>query len=130
MRILLVDDDAFVRRKLRDLLERRPGWVVVAEAQNGRDAVATFDRHMPDVTVMDLRMPEMNGLEAARQLTRQHAGLPILLVTLYPSKQLEEEARKAGIKGICAKSEIHCLLEAVEALASGGTHFGFQPATA
>jgi two-component system, NarL family, response regulator YdfI len=124
VRILVVVDDAVIRTKLRDLLEQRPKWVVVGEAHNGRHAVEIFDQHMPHVTVMDFQMPEMNGLEAARRLTSAHPDSPILLVTLYLSKQLDEEARKVGIKGTCSKIRIDCVVQAVEALLRGDVYFG------
>ena len=98
VRILLVDDDKSIRSKLRALLQGRPNWVVVGEACNGKHAVEIFDTHMPNVTVMDLQMPEMNGLEAARRLISSYPDSQILLITLYLSKQLEEDAREAGIK--------------------------------
>jgi DNA-binding NarL/FixJ family response regulator len=76
---------------------------------------------------MDFIMPEMNGLEAARHLTKRHPDVLILLITTDPSIQLEIEARRAGIKGVCAKSEMQCLVSAVEALMGGGTYFSGMP---
>src|ERR1700719_825318 len=105
-----------IRRHLREMLEQKSEWVVVGEASNGRDAVKAFSKQKPDLTVMDFLMPEMNGLEAARQLTQQDPEVPILMVTVNPSQQLEREARKAGIKGLCAKAHILTLLNAVDAL--------------
>jgi DNA-binding NarL/FixJ family response regulator len=116
VRIFLVDDNAMFRSHLRAMLEQRPEWVVVGEASNGRDAVEAFHEHNPDVTVMDFMMPEMDGLEAARRLTRQEPEVPILMVTVDPSQQLETEARKAGIKGLCPKAHIWSLLDAIETL--------------
>jgi DNA-binding NarL/FixJ family response regulator len=112
-----------VRTQLRALLERQDEWVVVGEAWNGRDAVEKFQEHKPNITVMDLQMPAMNGLEAARQLTQREPDVPILMVTLHPSKQLEKEAKKAGVRGLCRKSHIRCLVHAIEDLLRGGTHF-------
>ncbi len=112
-----------IRDRLRDILEQRAGWKVVGEARNGREAVEAWHTHKPNITVMDLQMPEMNGLEAARRLTDEVPDAPILMVTLDPSKQLEEEAQKAGIKGLCSKLQIQRLQEAVEALLKGETYF-------
>jgi DNA-binding NarL/FixJ family response regulator len=123
VRIFLVDDNAMIRRHLREILEQKSEWVVVGEASNGRDAVKSFCKQKPDLTVMDFLMPEMDGLEAARQLTHQDPGVPILMVTVDPSRQLEREARKAGIKGLCAKAQMLTLLHAVEALLKGRTYF-------
>jgi DNA-binding NarL/FixJ family response regulator len=123
VRIFLVDDNAMIRRYLREMLEQKSEWVVVGEASNGHDAVKAFSKQKPDLTVMDFLMPEMDGLEAARQLTHQDPGVPILMVTVDPSRQLEREARKAGIKGLCAKAQMLTLLNAVEALLKGRTYF-------
>jgi DNA-binding NarL/FixJ family response regulator len=112
-----------IRSNLRALLERRAEWVVVGEACNGRDAVEKCRKHTPDLTVMDLRMPEMNGLEASRKLIQQQPDVPILMITLDPSRQLEEEAKKAGIRGLCAKFHIRSFLNAVEQLLEGKTYF-------
>ncbi len=68
-------------------------------------------------------MPQMNGLEAARLLNQRHPDVLILMVTTDPSKQLEREARRVGIRGLCAKNEPQCLLQAVEAVLNGGTYF-------
>jgi DNA-binding NarL/FixJ family response regulator len=73
-------------------------------------------------------MPKMNGIEAARHLTNQHPDVLILMVTTDPSKQLETEARRAGIIGLCSKSEMHCLLKAAETVMNGGTYFSKEAA--
>jgi DNA-binding NarL/FixJ family response regulator len=123
VRIFLVDDNALIRSHLRAMLEEQSEWIVVGEASNGRDAVENFHEHKADVTVMDFQMPEMNGLEAARRLTRQEPEVPILMVTVDPSRQLEAEAQKVGIKGLCAKAQIRSLLDAINALLRGRTYF-------
>jgi DNA-binding NarL/FixJ family response regulator len=78
---------------------------------------------MPHLTLMDFIMPKMNGIEAARHLTARHPDVLILMVATDPSKELETEARRAGIKGLCVKSDVQCLLQAVETLLDGGTYF-------
>ncbi len=130
VRILVVDDNEMIRSHLREMLEQKPEWVVVGEACNGRDAVEVCGQQKPDLTVMDFLMPEMDGLEAARQLTKQSPKVPILMVTVDPSRQLEAEARKAGIKGLCAKAHIVNLVGAVEALLKGFTYFPLGMAAA
>lgn len=122
-RIFIVDDNAQARAGIKAALEQRSEWVVVGEACNGRHALATFLDHAPHLTLMDFWMPEMNGLEAARHITQRHPDALILMITADPSRQLEKEARKAGIKGLCAKSQLHCLFTAIETLMDGRTYF-------
>lgn len=123
VRILVVDDSATSRASLRSALEQRSEWVVVGEAYNGRHALEMFPNHMPQITLMDFIMPEMNGLEAARHITRLHSDALILMVTTDPSMELEREAKRAGIRGLCPKSGMHCLCAAVETLLNGKTYF-------
>jgi DNA-binding NarL/FixJ family response regulator len=123
VRIFVVDDSATARAALKTALQQRPEWVVVGEAFSGHHALATFHLHTPHLTLMDFIMPQMNGLETARHLTNQHPDVLILMVTTDPSKQLEREARRAGIKGLCAKNQTECLLKAVETVIDGGTYF-------
>jgi len=123
IRILVVDDNPAVRRSLRGVLEQHQGWRVCDEAGNGEEAVERFRKIRPDVIVLDFQMPEMNGLDAARIISRLSPETPILMVTLYPSKQLFEEARKVGIRGTCAKTNIDCVVDAVGALLREETYF-------
>jgi two-component system response regulator NreC len=128
VRIFLVDDNPMIRSQLRLLLEKRDEWVVVGEAGDGRHAVEHWDEVSPHLTVMDFVMPEMDGLEAGRRLSQQHPESPVLMVTIDPSQQLEREAKKAGIKGLCAKADLSSLFAAVEALLKGKTYFELAPA--
>ncbi len=130
VRIFLVEDNAMMRAYLRAALEGPRDWTVVGEAENGRRALEMWGMHSPSVTVMDFVMPEMSGLEAGRSLSRQHPESPVLMVTIDPSPQLEEEAKKAGIKGLVRKGDVGSLLKAVEAVLKGGTYFhrGFAAA--
>jgi DNA-binding NarL/FixJ family response regulator len=130
VRIFLVDDNAMIRSQLRTALEKQDDWVVVGEAENGRGAVEGWSDVTPNVTVMDFVMPQMDGLEAGRRLSQQHPGIPILMVTIDPSRQLEQEAKKAGIQGLCKKSDLRCLFAAVEAVLQGGTYFQWSAAAA
>jgi DNA-binding NarL/FixJ family response regulator len=123
VRIFIVDDSAAARAALRTVLEKRSEWVVVGEAIDGHHALETFHLHTPHLTVMDFIMPKMNGLEAARHLAERHPNVLILMVTTDPSKKLENEAKRAGIKGLCGKYEMASLLEAVETVINGGTYF-------
>lgn len=123
VRILVVDDNPSVRRYLRGALEHEDDWRVCDEARDGQDAVARFEAIKPDLVVLDFHMPGMNGLEAARIINRLSPKTPILMVTLYLSKQLKEEARKAGIRGACSKTDVTCVVEAVGALLREETYF-------
>jgi len=111
-----------MRGHLRSLLERKD-WAVVGEAEDGRRALETWSDHAPNLTVMDFVMPEMDGLEAGRNLSEQHPESPVLMVTIDPTRQLEEEAKKAGIKGLVQKADVAGILKAVETLVKGGTYF-------
>jgi len=122
-RILVVDDSQSMRRSLRQLLEGHPHWTVCAEAADGRDGVQKAVQMSPDVIVLDFQMPEMNGLEAARAITRRSPRLPILMVSVHMSSQLADEARNAGVRGVCVKSDVFCVVEAVETLLNHGTYF-------
>ena len=130
VRIFLVEDNALMRAQLRTLLEKPDDWSVVGEAENGRGAVDRWKEHKPNVTVMDFVMPVMDGLEAGRNLSAQHPESPVLMVTIDPSPQLEEEAKRAGIKGLVQKSDAWSILKAVEVLIHGGTYFRGKPAAA
>lgn len=123
VRILIADDNPAVRRYLRGLLEQQEGWRVCDEACDGVEAVRRFEALHPDVIVLDFQMPQMNGLEVARQINSLSPNTPILMVTLYLSKQLSLEAQKAGVRGTCAKSNISAVVEAVSALLRQETYF-------
>lgn len=122
-RILVVDDNPSVRRYLRDVLEQHDDWHVCDEARNGQEAVDRFQQIHPDVVVLDFQMPEMNGLDAARIIAKLSPETPILMVTLYLSKQLSDEARKVGVRGTCAKADIGSVVDAVGALLREETYF-------
>jgi DNA-binding NarL/FixJ family response regulator len=119
VRILLVDDHPIVRQGLRTLLEARPGWEVVGEASDGVEALEKVDKLQPDVVVLDVTMPRMNGLEACRQIQQKvkTSGLEVLFVTQHDSPQMMREALDAGARGYVVKSNAaRDLLEAVEAV--------------
>lgn len=123
VRILVVDDNPAVRRYLRGVLEQQEGWRVCDEARNGQEAVERFRQTRPDVVVLDFQMPGMNGLDAARIINQISPATPIFMVTLFLSRQLSDEARKAGIRGACAKTDISCVVDGVEALLREETYF-------
>jgi CheY-like chemotaxis protein len=119
---LVVDDCAEIRRVLRRLFEEQDHWRC-DEASDGAEAVAKFDESKFDAIVLDFQMPGMNGLEAARRITRRSPHTPILMVTLHNSPQLAEEARKAGIRGICSKIDLECVVEGVAAVIENRSYF-------
>lgn len=123
VRILLVEDNPLMRSQLRAALEKRTGWKVVGEAEDGRSALRAWSETAPTLTVMDFMMPGMSGLEAGRRLSRLHPESPILMVTIDPSSQLAREAKRAGISGLVQKADVGGLLEAVETLLNGGRYF-------
>jgi DNA-binding NarL/FixJ family response regulator len=105
IKILLVDDSPVMLRSVRSFVEDETDWEVCGEAENGSVAVEMVRRSAPHVILMDLSMPVMNGLDAAREIHKIVPGLPILLFTLHHSSQLAEEARRAGIRAVLSKSE-------------------------
>jgi DNA-binding NarL/FixJ family response regulator len=130
VRILLVDDSAMIRSYLRGVLEKKEGWKVVGEAEDGCRALEKWGEVSPQVTVMDFVMPEMNGLEASRQLAKTHPEAPILMITIDPSSQLEREARRVGVRGLVAKSDLRSLVDAIGELLNNKTYFHLAPSGA
>jgi len=117
IRILVVDDHPIVRQGLKTLLEGHSDWQVVGEASDGAEAIEKAKNLSPDVMVLDVTMPRMNGLEACRLLRRQSPGLEILFVTQHDSPQMMREALEAGARGYVVKSNAaRDLLAAVEAV--------------
>lgn len=117
IRILLVDDHPIVRQGLRTLLEGHSGWQVIGEASDGEEAVEKAKDLSPDVMVLDVTMPRMNGLEACRLLRQECPRLEILFVTQHDSPQMMREALEAGARGYVVKSNAaRDLLAAVDAV--------------
>jgi DNA-binding NarL/FixJ family response regulator len=104
IRILLADDHTLVRRGVRLILESEPGLRVVAEAGDGAEAVALCRTHEVDLAVLDVAMPRMTGIQAARELSRRSASLRILMLSMYDNEQYFFESLKAGASGYVLKS--------------------------
>jgi DNA-binding NarL/FixJ family response regulator len=124
LRILIADDHALVRRGLRSVLEAQTGWTVCGEAPDGREAVKLGLKLRPDIFLFDVTMPELNGLDATRQICRALPNTPILILTMHESEELCAEAVQAGASGCVLKSDSpRQLLAAIEAVAAGGKYF-------
>jgi DNA-binding NarL/FixJ family response regulator len=117
LRIVIVDDHAVVRRGVRMLLESQPGWVVLAEGSTGREAIELVGRLRPHIVVMDLSLPELNGLEATRQIVKAWPQTEVLVLTMHHSEQLARDVLQAGARGYVLKSDAdQNLIAAVDSL--------------
>ena len=124
LKLLVADDHEVVRNGVRCLLEAQLGWQVMAEASNGREAVEQAQRVKPDVAVLDIGMPSLNGLEAARQMLKNDPRIKIVILTMHDSDNLIREVLKVGARGYVAKSDaIRDLVTAINAVLSGDTFF-------
>src|SRR5579863_6585396 len=123
-RILLADDHEVVRTGLRALLEEQSGWEVIAEAVDGRDAVEKASKLKPDVVVIDIAMPSLNGLEAVRQILKAVPNAKVLVLTMYDSDPLIQQVLQAGARGYLLKSDAgRDLVSAIDALRRNKTFF-------
>lgn len=123
VRILLVDDNPSVRRYLRAILEQQSTWHVCGEARTGAEALQKVIDTEPDLVLLDYQMPDLNGVDIAKQMSGVCPKVSILMVTLHLSRQLMEAARLAGVRGACAKQDIGSVVEAVEVLLREQTYF-------
>jgi DNA-binding NarL/FixJ family response regulator len=104
-RVLIVDDNSLLRSLLRTCIEKDPDWEVCGDAENGKEAVSKVSELNPDVVILDLQMPVMNGLEAARRIHAMSPQTAMLMFTIHSSPQLLEEARAAGIRDVISKTD-------------------------
>jgi two-component system, chemotaxis family, chemotaxis protein CheY len=122
LRILVVEDSALTRKMLRTVLKTR-NWTVCGEAENGLAGVQQFELLHPDVVVLDLTMPEMNGIEAAQRISNLDSRVPLILFTLCNIEELAGAARNAGIYATVSKDRVLDLVHAIEsAVTEGQTH--------
>jgi len=120
-RILIADDHPAIRKVLRSLIESHPGWEVCGEAENGFEAVGKAGELKPDLVILDLAMPVMDGIRAAREISTTMPGLPILMHTMHGSPAVNLEAKKAGISRVVSKGESgDDLISAIEDLLKAG----------
>jgi len=124
IRILLADDHTVVRKGLRLLLESQPDFHVIADAADGREAVALAETHLPDVVVMDIAMPTLNGIEAARQIAAKVPKAAIVFLSMHVDEGYVLKALKAGARAYLLKdSAEHDLIAAVKAVNAGKAFF-------
>jgi len=124
LRILIADDHEVARQGIRALLESHPGWEVCAEARDGREAVELATNSKPDIALLDIGMPNLNGLDAARQILAMSPAIRILILTMHDAEQVVREVLAAGARGFVLKSDAaRDLVAAVDALQHRRTFF-------
>jgi DNA-binding NarL/FixJ family response regulator len=118
IKILLADDHEIIRDGLRSLIEKQPGMQVVAEAENGQAAIKMNRKFRPDMIVMDIHMPELNGIEATRRIVAEFPGAKVIVFSMYSDQQFVIGALKAGVSGYLLKdSASEELARAIRAVA-------------
>ena len=117
MRILIVDDSETTRRILRAIVHSR-NWKVCGEAETGREGVAKFQELKPDLVLIDLAMPDINGIEAAKNMSSLNPSVPLILFTILDLQGLEKAAKEAGIFAIVSKAQAWDLISTIENAAS------------
>ena len=127
-KILIADDNILIRRGLHRLLQTHKEWEVCGEACDGREAVQKSRELKPDVVVLDFLMPGLNGIEAAKEIAGVCPETPILLWTMYLSRELCEMARRVGIKAVLAKGNVGEMFSGLETILNGGTFFAPEAA--
>jgi two-component system response regulator NreC len=128
-RILLGDDHTLLRQGLRKILEEQPDWTVIAEASDGREAVRLATETQPHVAILDIGMPNLNGIEATRQIVRRVPGVQVLILSMHAEEAYIIQALKAGARGYLLKDSADTeLIRAVTAVAAGKSFF--SPAVA
>lgn len=121
-KILIADDNALVRKLLRIMLEGQKGWQICAEATNGSEAILKAQESKPDAVILDFAMPLLDGLDAAREITRALPSVPILLFTLYDSPEMTLAAKEAGVSRVLPKTASGLpLIQAVRDLLAAGS---------
>ena len=125
IKVLLADDHPSVRESIKRILESLPQVAVIAEASDGGEAVALATTHRPDIVLMDVSMPNVDGLEAARRIGRDVPGVAVVVVTAYGDRDIAARAFKVGAAGFLIKNKLVTeLAPAVDAIARGECYFG------
>jgi DNA-binding NarL/FixJ family response regulator len=124
LRLLVVDDHAVVRRGVRALLESRPEWEVCGEAVDGQEAIRKAADLKPDIVVLDISLPGLNGLEATSRILKESPGSEVLILTMHHSEELAQQVIKAGARGYVLKSDAdQSLVAAIDKLSQHQTFF-------
>lgn len=127
IQVLIAEDHLMVRAGIHALLEKAADMYVVGEASNGQEALELVEKHVPDVLVMDIMMPRLNGIQAAENIRKLKLSTRILLLSMYSDEGLIYQALQSGVKGYVLKSSVSDeLLWAVRAVASGKTYLSSQ----
>lgn len=128
IRIIIADDHEIVRQGVRNLIENEPGMELCGEATIGRDAVDLVSRIEPDLAILDISMPGMNGIEATRQILKSCPNTKVLMFTMHDAEQLVLEVFNAGAHGYLLKSDAgRHLITAIKTIASGSRYFSSRP---
>lgn len=123
IRVFLVDDHLILREGIRSILEKVPDIEMIGEADNGNEAVAKVDQLAPDVVLMDITMPGLNGLEATRQIKQKHPSIKVLILTMHETDQYLSEMLEAGASGYVVKTTTSReLISAIRAVYQGDVH--------
>ena len=123
-RILVVDDHPSFRRLLRIFLEQNPNWEVCGEASDGCEAIPRTSELHPDIVLMDLQMPRLNGIEATRRIHKQSPSTSVIILTLHENATLPQIARESGARGYVLKSDsLDVLTKAIETLGDPNASF-------
>lgn len=123
-RILIADDSEDLRRALRNVIESRAGLAICGKASNGAEVIAMARKLNPDLIILDLSMPDMDGFEAARQILESAPLMPILMFSMYFSTQHLQEAHKIGIRGFIQKGAgFNTVIDGVQAVLRGDSFF-------
>jgi two-component system, NarL family, response regulator NreC len=124
IRILLADDHVMMRSGVRLMLERQPGFTVVAEASNGREAIDLVETTHPTLAILDAAMPTLNGIEAARQITQKYPAVSVMILSMHADESYVLRALKAGARGYLLKDSPESdLVNAVRAVCEGKAYF-------
>lgn len=122
-RVLIVDDHAFIRRGVQSILQSFPEWELCGEAANGNDAIQFADELKPDVILMDVTMPGLNGVEATRIIRNTHPGMKIVLLTLHESSEILRNGFRAGASGYLLKADAEQeLMKALRIVVANGSY--------
>jgi DNA-binding NarL/FixJ family response regulator len=129
LKILTVDDHAVVRAGLKQILAEAEGMEVVAEAGSGAEALNLITKGYFDLVLLDISMPDMNGLEVLKELLRENDALPVLMLSMHPEEQYAIRALKAGAKGYLTKESVPCeLISAIRKISTGGRYISVSVA--